>query len=199
MRKRQPIIATAAVFAIYLAWILLAAVIAQLQLLSSANGSLNPLLRGVLLCIGMVLFFGASIVSSTGLVSAFALRRYGIRGLLAYLGNAIASAVIAAYVFLFNFGVADNLGAILEQVPKNGRDDTDGMISLAPSFLSTLESAFRLMTALVGEEWQTFAGFSVAALIVSTICGGLFWALAVRGRVETDILTASDSEAGHGE
>jgi hypothetical protein len=180
MLKRQPIIATAAVCFIYLAYVVVAGAIAHLQLASAATDSFNAVVRGILFVVGFVLWFAVPLIIVTGLLTAVVLYRYGVRGPAAYLGNAVISAALAAYVFLFNFAIAENLGAILEYVPKNGKDDSDGMISRAPQFLETMGSAFRGLYSLVHEEWRTFEGFAIAALVVAVLCGGLFWMIRVR-------------------
>ncbi len=97
-----------------------------------------------------------------------------------YSANAIISAMLAAHAFLFNFAVADNLGAILVHIPKNGRDMTNGWIYGAPPFVSTLAEAFRVFPRLIWDEWAFFAVAALAALTIAVICSGLFWQLVVR-------------------
>jgi len=166
---------------IVLLYVLGTAGVAQLQLLC---GAMEECARksqpGLLFDACITLFFALPFIIASGLISATTLRRYHVRTSPAYIANAIVSAILGAYAFIFNFGVADNLGAILEHVPKNGRDITNGMVERSPPFFQTVSSVFRDFPAFVGSEFVYFGMAVLLALALSIVCGCLFWILVVR-------------------
>jgi hypothetical protein len=174
MFKRQLTTPVVTVGLIYLSCFILTAGVAQLQLVSAANGSVGFLFYG-----SAALLFVAPVAIASGLLPALVLHSRRVRTWAVYLANAIVSAMLAAYAFSFNLGVADNLGAILRHIPKNGRDMTDGWIYGAPPFSPVLADAFRALP-LIWQEWQFFAGVALAALVIGLVCGELFWSRIVR-------------------
>jgi hypothetical protein len=149
--------------------------VAQLQLICGAmEGCASKSQPSLLFYVSLILFLAVPLIVASGLISALALRRYQVRTWSAYIVNAVISAILGAYAFIFNFGVADNLGAILVHVPKNGRDATDGMIEQAPPFSETFSNVFRDFAGFAGGELAYFGGVALFALIVSLICGVIF-------------------------
>jgi len=117
---------------------------------------------------------------ASGMLPALVLYAFRIRSWIAYVANAFASAALGTYAFLFNYSVAENLGAILVPLPKNGRDAADGMIFVAPPFSRTLADVFRDFPPLVWECRKYFDGIALIALVVGLTFGGLFWLVVVR-------------------
>jgi hypothetical protein len=174
MVGRQFLVPTFAVGLIYLAFVFATAGLAQLQLAMAADHPLFIIPSSV----GLALVLGLPLIIASGLIPAVALHLCDVRSLGAYVANAVLSSVLAAYALVLNFGVADNLGAMLLKVPRNGSDWSDGWIYAAPPFADTLASLFRVVVSL--EEWQLVTVAAAIALIVGAICGRLYWMLVVR-------------------
>lgn len=151
-----------------------AAALAQVQLLAAATSG------GGLVAVSFLLFFAIPLAVASGFPMALALRRSGVRLAAAYGANAIVSAALAAYTFIYNFSVAENMGELLWHLPRNGRDASDGMITAAPPFRDTLADTFGSIGHLIGHEGNSFIGTSVLALVISLSCGWLFWRRAQR-------------------
>lgn len=150
-----------------------AAALAQVQLLAGASS-------GALIVLSMPLFFAVPLIIASGFPAAFALYRSGVHIAAAYAANTIASAALASYAYLYNFSVAENLGSILWRLPRNGRDDSDGMITAPPPFLGTLADTFGSVGHFVTRYGNDLAGMAVLALLAGLPCGWNFWRRAVR-------------------
>jgi hypothetical protein len=171
---RQSILSIVIVGLTVLCGLIATAALAQVQLLAGAASS------SAVTVVLFLLFLGLPLIIASGLPTALVLRRSGVKIVVAYAANAIVSAALAAYASLYNFGVADNLGAILRHLPRNGRDSSDGIIYAAPPFFDTLADAFGNIGGFIGEERNLLAAAAVVALLVSLPCGWLFWRHFVR-------------------
>jgi hypothetical protein len=181
MFKRRPFIAAAAVFASYLACIVIVACVAQLGLLDDASSSQRTLLTKVLSDLLIPAFIAIPIMIASGIAPIVALYVCGIRKPAAYLANAVAAAVFGTYALFFNFALVDNAGAILVHVPS--KSVTDGWVYQAPPFAQVLASAFKFLL-VVKEEWPTFEVFAAFVLIFSAYCGWTFWSYVVQASDE---------------
>jgi len=146
---------------IYLSCIFVTACAAQLQLIVGA--AQVPAFMNLVIAP----LFAVPMVIASGLIPAAVLRSHHVHNRIIYLANAIVSAIIAAYAFIFNFGVADNLGAILLHVPR--KDAANGWIYEPPPFTATLTNIFRSIP-IVWHEWQSFVAVVLFALFVGAIC-----------------------------
>lgn len=162
----------------YLSYLLVIAGEAQLQLVLASS---DP--PSILFYAPIALFFAVPVSIASGVIPALVLRAYGVRSRAVYLINAVISAVLAAYAFSFNFGVADNLGAILLHVPKQGVPN--GWVYEAPPFAATLANTFRGL-GFIWQEWQFVAAVLFVALIFAAICGWLFRSFATRQPISSE-------------
>jgi hypothetical protein len=164
---------------IYLVFLFATAVVAQLQLISAVDYPPSRSAPGILFDISIAFFFVVPLVIASGLVPAIVMHSCRVRSRAAYSANAIISAALAAYAFSFNYYVAENLGAILLHVPKNGRDMSDGWVYKSPPFTETIADVFREIP-MIWQEWRFVGGVALIALAVSAICNGLFQSLVAR-------------------
>ena len=177
MNGRQLAASTAVVGLACAFYILIAAGVAQSQLAYGAT----PGRAQIALFIGSeVLFFGAPLLIASNILPSLMLHYGRVRNLSMYFASVVLSAVFAAYCFIFNFGVADNLGAILLHVPDNSQYTKDGIVYLAPPFLDTLTDAFRGFPRLIRDEWRYFIGPAVLAVAIGTVCSSIFWKSSIR-------------------
>ena len=166
--------------AVLVAYLFATAGVAQLMMLSGAT---EPRDNHYLFGLSLAMFFIVPLIIASGLVSALILHAYRFKNFVTFLGNAALSAILAAYAFLFNFGVADNLGVILEPLPKNAADVGKGWAYAVPSFVSTLARVFSDIPSVVATEWRSFAGCVFVALVFAIVCGSLFWRFVVHRRI----------------
>ncbi|HEY1708448.1 MAG TPA: hypothetical protein VGG10_09290 [Rhizomicrobium sp.] len=183
MFKRRPFIAAAAVCSSYVAFVVIVACTAQLQLIEEADPHLSKLPSAVQSVLLIAISIAIPIAIASGAIPAIALYFCGIRGWAAYLANAVVSALLGAYDFLFNFGIADNIGAILVPVSKTGAKALDGWLYRIPPFSRMLEGAFHVLPNVLQEQ-QAFAWLTLIAFIFSASFGGTFWSYVVRASDE---------------
>jgi hypothetical protein len=164
MFKRQPIIATAFVCAIYVASLCVVAFEAHLLMVFAFNDA-SEIPSGILVLVALLV---VPIAIGSGLIPVRVLRFFNISSRIAYVGNAIMSALLGIYALAYVFGVMDNMGAIINYVPKNGRDLSDGWTKGVPPFSKTLWYTFHSIPVLL-RDGQVIEGCALLALIAGVI------------------------------
>lgn len=129
-------------------------------------------------------FLGAPLLIATGMVPAYLFHALRVRAAWAYVTNTIVSAYLGSYAFVFNFSVGDGAGAIVQHIPKNGRDFSDGWVYAVPPFARMLGAAF---SGLLGFRRLTLLYFWIVLLIALAIAWAWnrgFWRSVVEPALE---------------
>lgn len=165
-----------AVMSVYMTFFIVIAALAQFQLVWAVKveTQLPATLVSIFSLAVVILFFAWLLLVASSVIPALVLHGFRIKAKAAYLANATASAVIAAYTFLYSLGVAFNIGAILKHVPNNGRNFADGWTYRVPLFSDTLANTFRLFPVELREEGAFTAATTLATLTVAVLCSRWF-------------------------
>jgi hypothetical protein len=174
---RRGVLAALAMAGVYLFLLCIAAGLAHLQLVVAAVSAF-----GTAAFFAMVALLIAGLLAmASGLMPAIVMHRFRVRSLAPYLLNAIPSGLQFAYAFSFNYGVGDNLGAMLMRRPLDGVNPASGWHFFAPPFADTLQDLFRGLGPFLSGSLDTLS-LSEATVMFgpALLCGVLFWVLVVR-------------------
>ena len=125
--------------------------------------------------ISLGFFLGAPLLIATGMVPAYLFHALRVRAAWAYVTNTVVSAYLGCYTFMFNFAVGDGAGAILQHIPRNGHDFSDGWGYAVPPFAPMLHSAFSGLIGFRRLSLQLFWGGLLIALAIAWAWNRGFW------------------------